>query len=124
MKLNSARMLEIMESSREYLAGELARRFDASMAQINDMLCTLAEEGLVHMSSHSSRIVRLQRLSFVPQPPKPLVSDMATSAAVSTPPFTRQMNGWLRDYEVPRDARPTFTLSATWNFSSGITPGR
>ncbi|WP_254345468.1 hypothetical protein [Paraburkholderia sp. CNPSo 3274] len=76
MKLTSAKMLEIMESSREYLAGELARRFDTSMAQIHDMLCPLAEEGLVHMSSHSSRIVRLQRLSFVPQPPKPLVSDM------------------------------------------------
>ncbi|WP_266232680.1 hypothetical protein [Paraburkholderia sp. CNPSo 3076] len=99
MKLTSARMLEIMESSREYLAGELAWRFDTSMAQINDMLCTLAEEGLVHMSSHSSRIVRLQRLSFVPQPPKPLVSDMATCAAVSTPPFARQMHGWLRNYE-------------------------
>ena len=63
------------------------------------MLCTLAEEGLVHMSSHSSRIVRLQRLSFVPQPPKPLVSDMATCAAVSTPPFARQMHGGLRNYE-------------------------
>ena len=100
MKLTSARMLEIMESSREYMAGELAWRFDTSMAQIHDMLCTLAEEGLVHMSRHSSRIVRLQRLSFVPQPPKPLVSDMATCAAVSTPPFARQMNGWLRDDEV------------------------
>ena len=42
MKLTSAKMHEIMESSREYLAGELARRFDTSMAQINDMLCTLA----------------------------------------------------------------------------------
>ena len=97
MKLTSAIMLEIMESSREYLAGELARRFDTSMAQINDMLCTLAEEGLVRMSSHSSPIVRLERLSFASQPPTPLVSD--SRAAVSTPPFARQMNAWLRDDE-------------------------
>ena len=99
MKLISAKMLEIMESSREYLAGELARRFDTSMAQINDMLCTLAEEGLVRMSRHSSRIVRLERLSFASRPPTPLVSDTATRAAVSTPPFARQMNAWLRDDE-------------------------
>ena len=98
--LTSAKMLEIMESSREYLAGELARRFDTSMAQINDMLCTLAEEGLACMSSHSSRIVRLERLSFASQPPIPLASDTATRAAVSTPPFAGQMNAWLRDYEV------------------------
>ncbi|MFT0172283.1 hypothetical protein ACLKMY_25295 [Paraburkholderia mimosarum] len=98
MKLTSAKMLEIMESSREYLAGELARRFDTSIAQIHDMLCTFAEEGLVRMSSHSSRIVRLERLPFASQPPTPLVSD--TRAPVCTPAFARQMNGWLRDYEV------------------------
>ncbi|MEX3985928.1 hypothetical protein AB4Y45_44470 [Paraburkholderia sp. EG287A] len=62
MKLTAAKLLETMESDREYLAGELARRFDTSMAQMNDMLCTLVEEGLVHMSSHSSRIIRFVRL--------------------------------------------------------------
>ena len=100
MELISVRMLEIMESCREYLAGELAWRFDTSTAQINDMLCIPAEEGLVRMSRHSSRIVRLERLSFASQPTTPLVSDTATRAAVSTPPFARQMNAWLRDDEV------------------------
>lgn len=119
-----------MESSREYLGGELARRFDTSTAQINDMLCTLAEEGLVRMSSHSSRIDRLERLSFAPQAPTPLVSDTASRAAVSPPPFARQMNGWLWDYEVSLLSVHSLamlvrlTLSATWNLSSGITPGR
>ncbi|MEX3968776.1 hypothetical protein AB4Y42_42820 [Paraburkholderia sp. EG286B] len=116
MKLNSARMLEIMESSREYMAGELAWRFDTSMAQINDMLCTFAEEGLVRMSCHSSRIVRLQRLSFVPQPPNPLVSDMATRAAVSTPPFARQMHGWSRNCEA--------SLLGVHSFAMPVRPSR
>ncbi|WP_246089385.1 hypothetical protein [Paraburkholderia guartelaensis] len=116
MKLTSAKMLEIMESSREYLAGELARRFDTSMAQINDMLCTLAEEGLVRMSSHSSRIVRLERLSFAPLPPTPLVSDTATRAPVSTPPFARQMHGWSRNCEA--------SLLGVHSFAMPVRPSR
>lgn len=59
------------------------------MAQINDVFCTLGEEGLVRMNNHSSRIIRLERL----------VSDTATRAAVSTPPFAPQRHGRLRDYE-------------------------
>jgi hypothetical protein len=93
------KILEIMESSRECQSCELARRFDTSMAQINDVLCTLAEEGLVRMSNHSSRIIRLERLSFASQPPTPLVSDTATQAAVSTPPVAPRRRGRLRDYE-------------------------
>ncbi|MFX1767795.1 hypothetical protein PWP93_35475 [Paraburkholderia sp. A1RI-2L] len=92
-------MLEIMESSRECQSGELARRFDTSTAQINGMLCTLLEEGLVRMSNHSARIIRLERLSLAFQPPTPLVSDTATRAAVSTPSFAPQRHGRLRDYE-------------------------
>jgi hypothetical protein len=116
MKLTSAKMLEIMESSREYLAGELAWRFDTSMAQINDMLCTLAEEGLVRMSSHSSRIVRLERLSFAPLPSTPLVSDTATRAPVSTPPFARQMHGWSRNCEA--------SLLGVHSFAMPVRPSR
>ncbi|CAM2162441.1 hypothetical protein PSAC2689_100321 [Paraburkholderia sacchari] len=92
------KMLEIMESSRECQSGELARRLDTSMAQINDVLRTLAEEGLVRMRHHSSRIICLERL-FASKPPTPLVSDTATRAAVSTPPFAPQRHGRLRDYE-------------------------
>jgi hypothetical protein len=67
MKLTAAKLLETMESDRGYQAGELARRFDTSTAQINAMLCTLVEEGLVRMSSHSSRIIRFVRLPRAPQ---------------------------------------------------------
>lgn len=99
MKLNSARMLEIMESSREYLAGELARRFDTSMVQINDMLCTLAEDGLVRMSSHSSRIVRLQRLSFAPRTIGTACIRHGYTRSCIHLLFARQMHGWFLDYE-------------------------
>ncbi|MEM5312506.1 hypothetical protein [Paraburkholderia sp. JHI869] len=67
MKFTAARLLESMESDREYQAVVLARRFDMSMAQINDMLCTLVEEGLVRMSTHSSRIIRFVRLPRAPR---------------------------------------------------------
>ena len=99
MKLSSAKLIQTMESGCEYEAGELARRFDTSTAQINDMLCTLVEEGLVRMSSHSSRIIRFARLSFAPQPPSPVVADTDTQTTVATPPVTRQMHGSLRGYE-------------------------
>ncbi|MEX3917442.1 hypothetical protein AB4Y43_14575 [Paraburkholderia sp. BR10872] len=131
MKLNSARMLEIMESSREYLAGELARRFDTSMVQINDMLCTLAEDGLVRMSSQSSRIVRLQRLSFAPRTiGTACIRHGYTRSCIH--PTVRPPDAWrvsgLQGFAParaqPRNARQTLTLSATWNLSSGITPGR
>jgi len=99
MTLTSARLLQTMESGREYQAGELAGRFDTSTAQINDMLCTLVEEGLVRMSSHSSRIIRFERLSFAPQPPSPVAADRSTQTTIATPPVTRRMHGSLRGYE-------------------------
>jgi hypothetical protein len=100
MKLTSASLLQTMESGREYQAGELARRFDTSTAQINNMLCTLVEEGLVRMSSHSSRIIRFERLSLMPRPPSPVAAaDTDAQTTVATPPVTRQMHGSLRGYE-------------------------
>jgi len=88
-----------MESGREYQAGVLASRFDTSTAQINDMLCTLVEEGLVRMNSHSSRIIRFERLSFTPRPPTPSAADTDAQTTVATPPVTRQMHDSLRGYE-------------------------
>ncbi|ACC76453.1 hypothetical protein C9I56_41460 [Paraburkholderia caribensis] len=99
MKLTSAKLIQTMELGRGYQAGELARRFDTSSAQINDMLCTLVEEGLVRMSSHSSRIICFERLSLAPRPPSTVATDVGTSTTVATPPITRQMHGSLRGYE-------------------------
>ncbi|MGF6641628.1 hypothetical protein [Paraburkholderia sp. MM5477-R1] len=102
MKLTSGKLLRLMKPGRAYQAGELARRFDTSTAHVNDMLCTLVEDGLVRMNSHSSRIIRFERLTFWPEPPsRPTVgTGISTSAtSVATQPVTRQLHGSLRGYD-------------------------
>ncbi|MGF6298142.1 hypothetical protein [Paraburkholderia sp. WC7.3d] len=98
MHLAAAKLLKTMELDREYQAGEVTRRFDTPMAAINGMLCALVEGGLVLVRSVPSRIIRVERLSFAPQPPSPVVADTGTQTAVATPPFARQNHGWLRDH--------------------------
>ncbi|RKE23933.1 FeoC-like transcriptional regulator [Paraburkholderia sp. BL23I1N1] len=105
MKLTSGKLLRLMKPGRAYQAAELARHFDTSTAHVNDMLCTLVEDGLVRMNSHSSRIIRFERLSFRPEPPsRPTVgTGVSTSASsptsVATHPVTRQLHGSLCGYE-------------------------
>ncbi|CAB3774699.1 hypothetical protein LMG29542_08077 [Paraburkholderia humisilvae] len=52
-----------MELGRGYCTFELADRFGMSVTEMNDMLCLLAERGLVRMHSRSTRIIRFERIS-------------------------------------------------------------
>jgi DNA-binding GntR family transcriptional regulator len=63
MKLTSEKLLRSMDLGRRYCIHELADRFDVPTSEVNDMLCMLAEDGLVRMNSHSTRIIRFERLS-------------------------------------------------------------
>jgi hypothetical protein len=100
MKLTSGKLLRLMEPDREYCPSELAERFETSTARVNGMLCTLVEDGLVRMSSHSSRIIRFERLAFEPaQPGAPARKADDTLTSIATPPVTRTLQGSLRGYE-------------------------
>ncbi|RKE23922.1 hypothetical protein B0G76_8622 [Paraburkholderia sp. BL23I1N1] len=99
MKLTSGKLLDLMEAGRTYRASELAECFDTSTAQVNDMLCTLVEAGFVRMNSHSSRILRFERLSFEPDPPSRAAVDTNAPATVAIPPVTRTQQGSPRGYE-------------------------
>ncbi|REE06517.1 hypothetical protein B0G71_8195 [Paraburkholderia sp. BL27I4N3] len=99
MKLTSGKLLQLMKPGRAYQAHELAKRSDTSTAQVKDMLCTLVEDGLVRMNSHSSRIIRFERLSVLPEPPSRPIVGTGISTSVATQPVTRQLHGSLRGYE-------------------------
>jgi len=50
-----------MQAGCAYSPTDLAQYFDEPTTVVRDMLCTLAEEGRVGMTSQSSRIIRFQR---------------------------------------------------------------
>jgi hypothetical protein len=100
MNLESTVLLAHMRRGREYSATYLAHQLGQSPSSIRELLCELAQEGRVHMSSRSSRII-LFRLA------EPLVSDRGSSpdegliepTSVATFPVTRNVGGVLTDYD-------------------------
>ncbi|MDR6496279.1 hypothetical protein J2797_006206 [Paraburkholderia terricola] len=115
MKLTSGKLLGLMEPGRIYRASELAERFNMSTAQVNDILCTLVEAGFVRMNSHSSRILRFERLSFEPDPPSRAAVDTDAPATVATPPVTRTRQGPLRDYEASLASVQSLAMAARYS---------
>ncbi|MDR6412979.1 UNVERIFIED_ORG: hypothetical protein ABIC62_006440 [Burkholderia sp. 1595] len=100
MTLTSGKLLRFMEPGRAYEASELARRLDASAAQVNNiLLCTLVEDGLIRMSSHASRILRFERPPLAPDAPSRSHADTDIPTSVASPPVTRQLHGSLRGYD-------------------------
>lgn len=99
MTLTSGKLLRFMEPGRAYEASELARRLDASAAQVNDILCMLVEDGLIRMSSHASRILRFERPPLAPDAPSRPPADTDIPTSVATPPVTRRLHGSLRGYD-------------------------
>ncbi|MEW6347323.1 MAG: hypothetical protein AB1704_42400 [Pseudomonadota bacterium] len=76
------------------------------------MLCTLVEAGFVRMNSHSSRILRFERLSFEPDPPLRAAEDTDAPATVATPPVTRARQGSLLGYEAPLASVRSLAMAA------------
>jgi hypothetical protein len=100
MKLTSGSLLRVMEPGKTYQANELAARFDASTAQVNDMLCTLVEDGMVRMNSNIGRIPRFERLMFSPSRETSKDTQRASSqTTVATQPITRTLRGSLEHYD-------------------------
>ena len=100
MKLTSESLLRLMESGKIYQANELAARFDASTAQVNDMLCTLVEDGLVRMNSQAGRILRFERLMFSPGRETSKETQCGNvQTTVATQPITRTVKGSLQHYD-------------------------
>ncbi|CAE6862565.1 hypothetical protein R69746_07896 [Paraburkholderia aspalathi] len=113
MKLTSGKLLRSMGPGRGYRAGELAAWFDTSTAQINDMLCTVVEDGLVRMNSHATRIIRFERLAFQPAQPVPRSCNATQlQTSIATPPVTRTMQGALRGYEASLETLRGFAMLA------------
>jgi hypothetical protein len=100
MNLDSTVLLAHMRRGREYSATYLAHQLGQPPSFIRELLCELAQDGRVQMSSRSSRII-LFRLVENPaldhgQSPD---DDPIKPTSVATFPVTRNVGGELTDYE-------------------------
>lgn len=94
MKLTLGKLLQSLDPGSKYRASELTEWFDTSTAQMNDMLCTLVEDGLIRMSSHATRIIRFGRLAF--QPARSMLRSRNATADVY-----RDASGYTHDARCP-----------------------
>ena len=65
MELTTSSLLDAMEKGRVYCVDELAKHIGSSTIQVNEMLCTLVQDGFVCVSNNSQRCFYFERLSGI-----------------------------------------------------------
>ena len=102
MELTTVTLLRHMRRGRIYTPTHLARQFSAPPSVIRDMLCTLAEEGKVIISSRSPRMMQFRRADTRARESGVSESndvEQPAATSVATFPVTRTFHGSLSDYE-------------------------
>jgi hypothetical protein len=111
MKLTQKALLAIMRRGQDYTSAYLSEYFLEPISAIDAMLCTLAEQGQVRMSSTSRSVMQFRRTDVSP----PAGVDPQRRAEPSVPtvatfPVTRTFSGNLSGYDAQLSSQRSLAM--------------